>query len=73
MCAKLVYQLSSIVLVRSQLYAVRIQPQSREWMLFGHQSAEYGHQRVLKELDAQPILAMNLRLGKAVVLVRHYL
>lgn len=46
------------------LCAVRIQPQSREWMLFGHQSAEYGHQRVLKELDAQPILAMNLRLGE---------
>ncbi|WP_151716750.1 nicotinate-nucleotide--dimethylbenzimidazole phosphoribosyltransferase [Acinetobacter sp. TUM15071] len=46
------------------LCAVRIQPQSREWMLFGHQSAEYGHQRVLKALKAQPILNMNLRLGE---------
>ena len=33
-------------------------------MLFGHQSAEYGHQRILKELNAQPILNMNLRLGE---------
>ncbi|WP_109441152.1 nicotinate-nucleotide--dimethylbenzimidazole phosphoribosyltransferase [Acinetobacter haemolyticus] len=46
------------------LCAVRIQPSVREWMLFGHQSAEYGHQRILKELNAQPILAMNLRLGE---------
>jgi len=46
------------------LCAVRIQPQSRAWMLFGHQSAEYGHQRVLQELNAQPILKMNLRLGE---------
>ena len=46
------------------LCAVRIQPQAREWMLFGHQSAEYGHQRILKELNAQPILNMNLRLGE---------
>ncbi len=46
------------------LCAVRIQPQSRAWMLFGHQSAEYGHQCVLKALEAQPILNMNLRLGE---------
>ncbi len=46
------------------LCAMRIQPQSREWMFFGHQSAEYGHQRILKELAAQPILKMNLRLGE---------
>ncbi|OBY73101.1 nicotinate-nucleotide--dimethylbenzimidazole phosphoribosyltransferase [Acinetobacter gyllenbergii] len=46
------------------LCAVRIQPHSRAWMLFGHQSAEYGHQSVLKALGAQPILSMNLRLGE---------
>jgi nicotinate-nucleotide--dimethylbenzimidazole phosphoribosyltransferase len=33
-------------------------------MLFGHLSAEYGHVRILKELKAQPILKMNLRLGE---------
>lgn len=46
------------------LCAVRIQPLSRAWMLFGHQSAEYGHYRILNELNAQPILKMNLRLGE---------
>lgn len=46
------------------LIAVRIQPKARVWMLFGHQSAEYGHRRILKELHAQPILQLNLRLGE---------
>ena len=46
------------------LCAVRLQPQVRDWMLFGHQSAESGHQRILTALQAQPILKMNLRLGE---------
>ncbi|EXB32010.1 nicotinate-nucleotide--dimethylbenzimidazole phosphoribosyltransferase [Acinetobacter baumannii] len=46
------------------LCAVRMNPQVRDWMLFGHQSAEYGHQRILQELNAEPILNMNLRLGE---------
>lgn len=46
------------------LCAVRMNPQVRDWMLFGHQSSEYGHQRILQELNAEPILNMNLRLGE---------
>lgn len=46
------------------LCAVRMNPQVRDWMLFGHQSAEYGHRRILQELNAEPILKMNLRLGE---------
>ncbi|MDC5296557.1 nicotinate-nucleotide--dimethylbenzimidazole phosphoribosyltransferase [Acinetobacter baumannii] len=46
------------------LCAVRMNPQVRDWMLFGHQSAEYGHRRILQELNADPILNMNLRLGE---------
>ncbi|WP_440207216.1 nicotinate-nucleotide--dimethylbenzimidazole phosphoribosyltransferase [Acinetobacter oleivorans] len=46
------------------LCAVRINPKVRDWMLFGHQSAEYGHRRILQELNAEPILKMNLRLGE---------
>ncbi|MFW2059088.1 nicotinate-nucleotide--dimethylbenzimidazole phosphoribosyltransferase [Acinetobacter baumannii] len=46
------------------LCAVRMNLQVRDWMLFGHQSAEYGHQRILQELNADPILNMNLRLGE---------
>ncbi|MFW1860700.1 nicotinate-nucleotide--dimethylbenzimidazole phosphoribosyltransferase [Acinetobacter baumannii] len=46
------------------LCAVRMNPQVRDWLLFGHQSAEYGHRRILQELNAEPILNMNLRLGE---------
>ena len=40
----------------SALCAVRLNSAVRYWMLFGHQSAEYGHQRILAELQAQPLL-----------------
>lgn len=46
------------------LCVVRMNPKVRDWMLFGHQSAEYGHRRILQELNAEPILKMNLRLGE---------
>ncbi len=46
------------------LIAVRISPEVRTWMIFGHQSAEFGHARVLAALDAQPLLKLNLRLGE---------
>lgn len=48
----------------SALIAVRLNPEVRQWMLFGHQSAEYGHRRLLDELDADPLLKLNLRLGE---------
>ncbi|MGE8557780.1 MAG: nicotinate-nucleotide--dimethylbenzimidazole phosphoribosyltransferase [Acinetobacter sp.] len=48
----------------SALVAVRLNPAVRDWMLFGHQSAEYGHQRLLQEMDANPLLQLNLRLGE---------
>lgn len=46
------------------LCAIRMNSKVRDWMLFGHQSAEYGHRRILQELNAEPILKMNLRLGE---------
>ena len=48
----------------SALLAVRLNPAVRDWMLFGHQSAEYGHVRLLSELNANPLLKLNLRLGE---------
>lgn len=48
----------------SALVAVELNPQVRHWMLFGHQSAEYGHRRLLERLKAEPLLQLNLRLGE---------
>ena len=46
------------------LAAVRINPSCRPWMLFSHRSAERGHQLVLDELGARPILDLGMRLGE---------
>ena len=39
-------------------------PVESDWLLFGHTSAEPGHQRVLEALDAQPLLQLGMRLGE---------
>ena len=46
------------------LVAVRLNPECREWLLFGHRGAEPGHRHVLETLDAQPLLDLGLRLGE---------
>ena len=46
------------------LLAVRIQPGTRDWLLFCHRSAEPGHARILDALGAEPLLDLGLRLGE---------
>jgi len=46
------------------LVAVRLNPECREWLLFGHRGAEPGHRHVLETLKAQPLLDLGLRLGE---------
>lgn len=46
------------------LLAVNINPGSREWMLFAHQSAEPAHRSALDALKAKPLLDLGLRLGE---------
>lgn len=46
------------------LTAVRHRPDTADWLLYAHTSAEPGHQRILQALDAQPLLDLGLRLGE---------
>lgn len=46
------------------LCAVKLHPDVRRYMLFAHQSAEFGHQHILYELNAKPLLQLGLRLGE---------
>lgn len=46
------------------LAACRLNPSTRDWLLFAHRSAEPGHVRLLAALDARPLLALDLRLGE---------
>lgn len=47
------------------LLATRQNQSIAPWLIFAHQSAEAGHRQVLDALDAQPLLALGLRLGEA--------
>lgn len=46
------------------LLAVELNPGVREWMLFGHSSAEPGHKTLLAELEARPLVQLGMRLGE---------
>ncbi|MEX2382743.1 MAG: nicotinate-nucleotide--dimethylbenzimidazole phosphoribosyltransferase [Opitutales bacterium] len=46
------------------LTARRIEPEIRRNAIFCHESQEKGHRRLLKLLDAKPILHLNMRLGE---------
>lgn len=46
------------------LVAVRLNPECRQWLLFGHRGAEPGHRHVLEALQAEPLLELGLRLGE---------
>lgn len=47
------------------LIAVEINPNIRPWLFFSHCSAEAGHASVLKYLNADALLNLNMRLGEA--------
>lgn len=47
------------------LVAVEVNPSIRPWLFFAHCSAEAGHAAVLKSLNADALLNLNMRLGEA--------
>ena len=46
------------------LAAIRLAPAARDYCVFAHRSAERGHARLLEAVDAQPLLALGMRLGE---------
>ena len=46
------------------LAAVRLNPGVAPWLLYGHRSAEPGHDAVLAALEADPVLDLGMRLGE---------
>ncbi len=47
------------------LFAIHINAQCRDWLIFSHQSAETGHKIIMDLNDIEPLLDFNLRLGEA--------
>ncbi|MEO1323106.1 MAG: nicotinate-nucleotide--dimethylbenzimidazole phosphoribosyltransferase [Pseudomonadota bacterium] len=46
------------------LCASHLAPDTRRAMVFAHRSAEAGHTRILKAMQAEPLLELDLRLGE---------
>ena len=46
------------------LVACQLAPAVRDYLVFCHRSAETGHRRLLAQLDARPLLELDLRLGE---------
>lgn len=46
------------------LTAEYISPGCKRWFMYSHRSTELGHSRVLKALDAEPLIALDMRLGE---------
>ena len=46
------------------LTACRLCPEARGYLIFGHRSEEPGHATALAALDAEPLLALGMRLGE---------
>lgn len=46
------------------LAAIRLAPAVRDYLIWGHRSAEQGHRLLLEGLDAKPLLELEMRLGE---------
>lgn len=46
------------------LAAEHIFPGCKEWFFYSHKSSELGHGMILKTLNAEPLIALNMRLGE---------
>lgn len=56
--------IDGFICTAAALVAVRLRPKAREVCLFAHRSAEAGHDRMLKAVQAEPLLDLGLRLGE---------
>ncbi len=56
--------IDGFIATAAALLATRINADTRDYMVFCHQSDEQGHQLMLNHLNAKPLLALDLRLGE---------
>jgi nicotinate-nucleotide--dimethylbenzimidazole phosphoribosyltransferase len=56
--------IDGFIVTSAALVAIRLQPALRDYCVFSHCSDENGHRRMLRYLDAKPLLQLGLRLGE---------
>lgn len=62
---RMVLVIDGIIVTAALLVAARLQPAVLDYCVFAHHSADAGHERMLAELRAKPLLQLGLRLGEA--------
>ncbi|NRA69777.1 MAG: nicotinate-nucleotide--dimethylbenzimidazole phosphoribosyltransferase [Gammaproteobacteria bacterium] len=62
--AKQIILVDGFITSTAALLAMRMYPAARGYMVFSHCSKELGHHLLLKELQGEPLLNLDLRLGE---------
>lgn len=57
--------IDGFIATAAALAAVKIKPGCDAWFIYAHQSHEQGHRLILKALNADPLVNLNMRLGEA--------
>ncbi len=60
----MIIMVDGFIMTACALAATQLCPAARERMVFGHAGDESGHRRLLRLLDAEPLLSLGLRLGE---------
>ena len=61
---RMVLLIDGFIVTSALLAAARLQPAILDYCVFSHCSNENGHKRMLSQLDARPLLSLDLRLGE---------
>ncbi len=61
---RMVLLIDGFIVTSALLAAARMQPAILDYCVFSHCSNENGHKRMLSQLDARPLLNLDLRLGE---------
>jgi nicotinate-nucleotide--dimethylbenzimidazole phosphoribosyltransferase len=61
---KCIILVDGFIATAAALIATRINNNATDYMVFCHQSNEKGHQLMLREMNAKPLLSLDLRLGE---------
>lgn len=61
---RMVVLVDGFIVTSALLVAARLHPALLDYCVFSHCSDEHGHRRMLAELEAKPLLQLDLRLGE---------
>ena len=61
---RMVLVIDGFIVTTALLVATKINARVLDYCVFAHQSAETGHALLLKQLNAKPLLNLQLRLGE---------